>query len=398
LRFPQDPVLYLHDRYPDFAGTLPNKNPALANNQNTNYIARDSNRLPYVQNYSFGFEFQLPASSVVEINFIGNKGTRLLAPGLDNLNQLPVNNLALGDALIDPLSARPGAAPAPYAGFNGTVAQALRPFPQYQNITQKWPNFGTSDYNSLQISYSRHFTRGLAINGNYTWSKAIGIVDDTGVDGGIQSQDVFNRLLERSIEAFNVPHNVKLGWIYELPFGPGKHWLASGLMGKVLGGWTVTGVQQYRSGDALQITTSGLRGTAIFNGAFRPDLVPGIPIVIDQGQKVVFSTGAGTQYLNPAAFAQVPRTANNVPLRLGTAPRYLPSVRGPASFNEDFGLVKKFAFTEQKSLEFRGDFANAFNRAGRGNPVTDITSPLFGRITGAQKGPRNIQLGARFVF
>jgi hypothetical protein len=397
LQFQQDPVMYLSNRYPDFQGTLPNHNPTLANGLGTTYIRPDGNRLPYTQNYNFGFQYELPASTVLEINFVGNKGTRLEAPGLDDLNQVPASALALGDALIDPLSAHQGLVPLPYAGFSSTVGQALRPFPQYQSINQgQWPNFGTSLYNSLQVQATRHFSKGLAILAAYTWSKAIGLVDNAGPDGGQASQDVYNRGLERSVESFNIPQYLKLSWVYELPIGPGKLLNISGLAGKLVGGWTLTGIQSYRSGDALQITTSGLRTDALFNGTIRPDLITGVPIVIDAGGPVAFNTG--TAYLNPAAFQNVPKTANNVPLRLGTAPRFLPNVRGPARVAESFGIMKRFAFSEKSGLEIRGDFSNAFNRAGRGNPVTDVSNPLFGRITGAAYGPRNIQLEARVNF
>ncbi|MEX2263412.1 MAG: TonB-dependent receptor [Bryobacteraceae bacterium] len=398
LQFPEDPVLYLHDRYPDFQGTLPNKNPALSNNLNINYIAPDSSRLPYVQNYNLGFQYQLPGRFVVETSFIGNKGTRLEAGGLDNLNQLPVSALALGDRLFEPLSRNPGLAPLPFAGFNGTVSQALRPYPQFLDITQQWANFGISNYNSLQIQATRHFSDGLAVLASYTFSKATSLADSA-LDA-ITSQDVFNRGLEKSVTGYHIPQFFKLSWIYDLPIGPGKLVNIPGIAGKIIGGWTLTGIHNYRSGDALSVSTAGLRqsNTTIFNRGFRPDWISGVPVVIDQGDNVVFGTGAGTQYLNPAAFAQVPRTANNVPLRLGTAPRILPNVRGPSRLTEDFGIMKRFNFSETRSFEFRSDWINAFNRAGRGNPVTNITDPLFGKITGAQQGPRTIQLSARITF
>ncbi len=284
----------------------------------------------------------------------------------------------------------------PYPGFNGTVAQALRPYPQYTGISQKWPNFGTSLYNSLQVTLTRHFTKGLAVLVAYTFSKAIDTVDDPGVDGGISSQDVYNRKLERSVASFNTPQFLKVTWIYELPVGPGKLLNISGVAGKIIGGWTLTGIHNYRSGDALAISTSGLTNP-LFSGNIRPDLIVGVPIVIDTGKSVTFGA-AGTPYLNPAAFAQVPRTAQNIPLRLGTAPRFLPNVRGPHHFNEDFGLMKKFLIREKMDAQIRADFINAFNRSGRGNPDTDITSPLFGMITGFQNGGRSIQLEARFTF
>jgi len=122
-----------------------------------------------------------------------------------------------------------------------------------------------------------------------------------------------------------------------------------------------------------------------------------VPVVINSGASVK-TDGSGERYLNPDAFKLVQVTGSNVPLRLGTAPVRLPNVRGPASFYEDFGIKKSFAFTETRNLEIRADFLNAFNRAGRGNPNTDITSALFGKITGARFGPRNIQLEARFNF
>src|SRR5258708_21447012 len=197
-------------------------------------------------------KYELPAATVIEASFIGRKGTRLEAPGLDDLNQVRVSNLALGDALLDPLSAHPGLAPIPYAGFNGTVAQALRPFPQYQGINQgQWAIFGSSLYNSLQIQATRHFSKGLAVLVAYTWSKAIGLVDNAGPDGGQASQDVYNRGLERSVESFNVPQYLKVSWIYELPIGPGKKLNITGLAGNLAVGWSVTGTLNYHPANAL---------------------------------------------------------------------------------------------------------------------------------------------------
>jgi hypothetical protein len=396
--FPQDPVYYLHQPFPSLVGTLPNRNPAQLNNQGYNYIAPDSNRVGYAQNYSLTVQYQLPASFVAEVGYIGNKGTRLEANGLDNLNQLPVSALRYGDDLFAQLSARPGLGiPLPYAGFNGTVAQALRPYPQFGNIGQIFANFGTSHYDSLQVQVTRHLTKGLAFLGAYTWSKAIFTGSDSAIDAA-GSQDVYNRRLERSISSFHIPHFVKLTWIYELPFGKNRKWLNDGFLSHVIGGWTLTSIHNYRAGDPLSVSApASIQRTILFNGVVRPDWIQGVPVVLN-GDADVKTNGTGALYLNPAAFALVPRTGNNVPLRLGTAPPRLPNVRGPAVYSEDFGLEKKFAINESTNFEIRADFFNAFNRAGRGNPNTDITSPLFGRIVGARFGPRNIQFQARFNF
>ena len=91
-----------------------------------------------------------------------------------------------------------------------------------------------------------------------------------------------------------------------------------------------------------------------------------------------------------------------MPLGVGNASNY--NLRGPWYFNEDFGIIKKFPFSERRSLQVRADCFKVFNRTQRGNPVTNIDSPLFGRINGifsgvaADFGPRTIQLEARVYF
>jgi len=396
LPYPQAPAMYLQDRFPSFNGTLPNRNPALANNQGIGYVAPDSNRVAYTQNYNLGFQYLLPASLVMEVSYIGNKGSRLEAGGLDNLNQLPVSALSYGNALIDNLSKHPELAQLlPYPGFTGTVAQALRPYPQYTNISQIFANFGTSNYNSLQVQLTRHLTGGLAIMAAYTWSKAITMGSDSAIDSA-SSQDVYQRYLERSITSFSTPHIFKLTWVLDLPVGKGRKWNPRGPLGYVMGGWTLTAIQNYSSGDPLSISASGPR-TALFNGTIRPDWISGVPVIVNSDADVK-TDGSGQYYLNPAAFQKVPVTGDNVPQRLGTAPQRLPGIFGPGIYSENFGLKKNFSFTEGSHLEFRVDMFNAFNRAGRGNPVTEITNSQFGKITGARFGPRNMQFAARIVF
>ena len=400
LQFPQDPVFNLDTPYPTFSSTLPNKNPALQNGQGINYIAPDSIRPPYTQNWNFGFQLALPMKLALDTSYIGNKGTRLGWHGVDRYQQLPVPLWSqYGDKLIEPLSANAGLVPLPYAGFNGTVGQALRRFPQYTGVSEAWPNFGNSNYHSFQVTLTRHFSKGLAFLGAYTWSKSISTVDDA-LDGN-GAQDIYNPGLERSITSFNVPHFFKGTWIYELPWGPGKPLNLQGFTGKILGGWTVSGIHQYRSGEPLSIGTSNVDTSRVFSSTIRPDEVANVPAVLNSSANVF--VGATTQiqgqlYLNPAAFTQVPTTKQGIPLRPGTAPRYLPNVRGPIRVSEDFSFAKKFLFTERSNVEIRADFINAFNRAGRGNPNTNITSPQFGLITGSAYGPRNIQLGARISF
>ena len=92
--------------------------------------------------------------------------------------------------------------------------------------------------------------------------------------------------------------------------------------------------------------------------------------------------------------------SGNVVLALGTAPRYLPTVRGPYQPSENFGIFKRFGFGEGRFFEIRADAFNAFNRSGLGDPVTTVGDPSFGKIIDVQQqyGPREIQVAARITF
>ncbi|MEZ5351830.1 MAG: carboxypeptidase regulatory-like domain-containing protein [Bryobacteraceae bacterium] len=395
LRFVEEPVMYLHDRYPDFTATLPNKNPSLSNGLGIGYIARDSNRLGYTQNWNFGFQYQMPAASVLEINYIGNKGTRLEANGLDNLNALPSTLLSMGNTLGEQWSPATGIAE-PYPGFRGSVTRALSPYPQFTSIGQIFANFGTSLYNSLQTQWTRHWRGGFSMLANYTWSKAIAL-NSSSIDGEAAA-DTFNRSLERSIASFHIPHFAKLTWIYEIPLGPGKALDVGGVAGRIIGGWQLTGNHQFRSGSPIAISTGGINNPV---GAARADLVTGVPVIINSDAPINFRGVAGGEaYLNRAAFTNPPvhPGGRNVITRLGTLPERLPNIRDRHFVNEDLGLQKIFQFDEHRSMEIRGVFQNPFNRHGIGGLISNITDPRFGQFTGQQRGARNIELSLRITF
>ncbi len=396
LRHAEEPIMYLHDRYPDLAVTLPNKSASLSNGMGIMYTAPDSNRLPYVQNWNFGIQYQLPASTVLEVNYIGNKGTRLMAYGLDQLNNLPFSAVQqYGDLLPRPWNAATGV-PAPFTGFAGTVLQALRPLPQFTGIGQAFPNFGTSNYNGLQVQATRHFSKGFSLLAAYTFSKTLGYMDDAIEAEGVA--DVYNRGLERSITGLHFPQFAKVTWIYELPIGPNKLVNISGMAGKILGGWQLTGIHTLRSGSPIGIGTGGYTNPF---GTIRADLVKGEKIVINSDAPLNFRgfTG-GKAYLNRAAFSTPPvfPGGQNVNQRLGTLGPLLPNIRHARFVGEDLGVYKQFVIDEHRSFELRGTFLNPFNRVGRGGLITSITDPNFGQFTGQQMGGRNIEISARVTF
>ncbi|HYO83945.1 MAG TPA: hypothetical protein VES20_21255, partial [Bryobacteraceae bacterium] len=397
LRFAEEPVTYLDRPYPTFTATLPNRNPAQANGQGVTFIGSDHNQLPYVQNWNLGFQFALPAHTVAEVNYIGNKGTNLPVTGFGSLNAVPVSELSRGNILGDPWTAASGV-PQPFPGFTGTVAQALRPFPQFTGIDQPYYNFGNSSYNALQTQVTRHFRSGFSYLLAYTWSKSIGYGSDSAIDG-FTPVDQFNRGLDRTITSYHIPHFFKATWILELPIGPGKPIPLSGVANAIFGGWQLTGIHQIRSGDALSISTGGINNPF---GAMYPDYVAGQPIVVNNDAPIAFRGFAGgTPYLNRAAFTNPPvyPGGRNIATRPGTVGPILPNVRGPMVRTEDMGIQKMFRFNEEGAgFELRATALNVFNRSGRGNPITNITDPNFGQITGARLGGRTVELAARITF
>jgi hypothetical protein len=400
---------------PPFTGTLPDLSPDGANYRTIDFTGRSSAQ-PYVQNWNFGVQYMLPSEILFEADYVGSKGTRLTAFDIgqraDNVNTkyMGISQLGdyltwdIGDALDDADAAAAlaqfGITGRPFPSFEGTVSDSLRPFPQYTGIYDNFPNFGNSTYHSLQITGRRRVSRGMNFIAAYTWSKTLSNADSAiGYYGGYYWQDFYNQRNEKSIASFDYRHNLKLTWIYDLPFGKGGKWLANGgVVDKFVGGWRITAIHNYRSGNPLQIFNSGLDSGMGWWGV-RGDVITGV------NQKVNFQgpvdSENGTLYLNPDAFGSPPADplCGCVATRWGTAPRFLSSTRGPSFQSEDFGILKDTSITERFILRFRADFFNVFNRTGLGDPSTDVGDPgSFGLIYGVAHGPRNIMLSLRLDF
>jgi hypothetical protein len=355
-----------------------------------------------VQNWNLGIQYELPWRTKLEANYVGNHGARLNDPYVGALNQVDPKYLSLGDVLLHPIMYHPEI-PKPYPSFDGIVSMALRPFPQYLNVTAHRTNEGWSNYHSAQFTLTKRTSRGLSFLVAYTWSKALGTTSSAlGGGYGQYGQSIYNRAADYGVTGFNIPHSLKISWIYDLPFGKDRKWLREGFMSHLLGGWTMSAVQRYQSGSPMGVWSSaGPTVYALFNNGYYTD------VLLPHDQQVIAGTPDhvdetnGVPYLNPKAFSTVPMTAWTVPLRLGTGTSLLPNVRGWAAYGEDFSLMKKFAlpFREGSSFELRADVTNLFNRIGWAAPETDIGDPLrFGRSFGKSGSPRMIQMGARISF
>jgi len=400
---------------PDFTGTLPNRDPASANGNALDFLPRTSAAQPYVQNWSAGFQYQLPRQIVLETNYVGSKGTRLLDSNYSNwFNQPNSKYMALGDnldtdfaqALASGVLVPYGVTQLPFPSFESnsycgvSVSVGLSPFPQYCGLTNNLPAMGSSTYHSLQIMARKNTAHGLTFIAAYTLSKTLTDSDSQLYYPSYTVQDFYGRKADKSIASFDHPQSLKLSWIYSLPFGRGQKWLnSSGRADRLFSGWQITAIQQYLSGDPLSIS-SGL--STSFTPAERADIVAGVAQTVPlKGLDVV----NGTPMLNPAAFVNPPSSANSgYPLRVGTSGRFLPNIRGPAHQNEDFGIIKETRITERVTFQIRADMFNVFNRTGRGDPDTLLgdgypaAGGTFGLILGPMNGPRVIQVAARLNF
>jgi len=396
-RFLEDPSYSWDAPYPPFTEQLPNSDPALLNGDVIWSYMPSLTRYPYVQNWNFGIQYELPWQVKVEANYVGNRGLRLntpqyIVPWLPGLNQVDPKYLSLGDTLLDDINDHPEI-PKPYPSFEGSVGQALRPFAQYYGVTSHRLNGGFSNYNALQLMVTKRSSYGLSLLAAYTFGKALGTADTAGPGNYYDyGQDWYNRKSDYSVTQYSIPQDFKLSWIYNLPFGSQGRWFKSGPMSYVLGGWTVSAIQRYRSGDPLMIYTWTYGYDIIFNPGYRPDvLLPRSQQTLAKPKDVEF--GIGAQYLNPAAFADLPSTANRVPLHLGNAPRWQPDLRGFAQFSEDFSLIKQtpIKLTEGANFEIRMDVINLFNRTRLADPDAPVgDSSSFGQIFGKTGDPRVI--------
>jgi hypothetical protein len=242
----------------------------------------------------------------------------------------------------------------------------------------------TMVYNALQTSLRRRYSNNLAFDLHYTlrkgWADQGGGLSSPFVNGDIFfTQDFWDPKFDRGPLSQEARHNISGNVVYQLPWLNQGH----GVLSHVLGGWQISSILNIRSGVPLRVAQpSGIPQS-------RPDYVPGKPIVFDNWRDTLL-------YLNRDAFQAVPTSPiTNATLRPGTANPSL--VYGPGRWQADISVGKIFRLSESVNLQIRGDAFNAFNHVNYANPVTNITSPDFGKLTSAT-GWRTGQVNARLTF
>jgi hypothetical protein len=375
---------------PNTYPTVASPTPDFVNGQNASYYERNMASMPRLQDWNLNIQQQLTKNSSITFLYMGNRGTRQINPFAINVNQVDPKYLALGSLLTQPATstaaARAGVA-VPYPGFTGTVAQALRPFPQYLTLNAVAAKRGSSEYNAGQVIYQAKTSWGLMFHAGYTFAKNMGYANsDLDGSGGTNNmlQNSYNLDAEWSLLPQDVRHSLVMFYSYGLPFGPGQRYLTHGVGSRLGGGWMISGIQSYQGGTPLGIYMTN--SLPIFNRVLRPDVVPNVSQSI---------SGA----CNPDASCIVNKSAFSAPANYGfgsSSPTYS-NLRNYAVLSENISLTKETQFGEHLHWSLYGQVLNTFNRHRFAGINPNFSSTSFGAPSSVSN-PRQIQLGTRIQF
>ncbi len=345
-------------------------------------------KAPYTQRWQLSIQRELMRQTVLEVAYVGNRGTHLNSeyangPGIfvtaTNINAVPNQYLSTSpvrdEANIQHSNNYAANVPNPYRGLpnmgalttNTTIARSrlFQPYPHFQAITTT-DNDGYSWYHSLQARLERRLTAGLTTNLGYTWSKFMEATvrlnaGDPRPSEGLAAQDHTHRLI--------------ISAIYEIPVGRKRTFLsgANRVVDGIAGGWQLQGIYSLQSGPPL-----GWADTTMFAGA-----VTSTQRNVDRW----FDTSA---FLTSTSL-QPQNHLRTWPFRFGT-------LRADGLNNWDLSAIKKWTVTERLSLQFRGEFLNAFNHPSFSPPQMDPYNRAFGQVSTTLGQPRMIQLGLRATF
>jgi len=335
-------------------------------------------RPPYAQNWNISIERVLGNNYLLDVRYVGNKGTRL--PRM----------IEADPALFGP-------------GVNGNNIDRSRIYagcPSNPNAPCNFASVGlvsdisNSTYHAGQVSLSRHFSKALGFQVSYWYSKSLDGVSSFNVSGSSPTdvsgendlaQNPFNLRAEHGPSLFDARQRFTISGSYELP-----RWASAPRVAALLiNGWQFNGIGSFSSGTPFTVYDSanvGLQGSA-----------PEITGFSSQRPNLISDPNAGphtpNQWVNPADFQRLNPTTQAG--QFGNEGRNV--VRGPGIADLDLSLFKSFSLGETKRIQFRAESFNVMNHANFFLPQNDISSPAFGQILESAP-PRLFQLALKFVF
>lgn len=413
-------------------GQLDNGNAKAPQSVGGSYIAAKYGRPAMVNQWNLQVQQEVAKDLILTVGYIGQAAQNLRS-GIENINNINRSNFSRGDQLTQ-YNLQAAGLSAPYAGFNGQVQQALRPFPQYAYIATDCclQNVGHSSFDALIATLVRRFSNGLNLQLSYTWSKTVTDADSIlpGINGGVnQEQDPFDHHNAKALSIQDIPHTVVLSYIYELPFGRNRSYLnhSNKFVDGLIGGWQVGAVHRYQSGEPISfgcadgipgwdncISFSRVSGSdlsshlhnadfhALDKNPGRPGPDPSVDSIFNGLLRKDDAAYSALQ-LHPALYSQnAPTNRNGGAFSLGTVPRVTGEVRNFRFLNEDFSIIKNTHITERWVFQLKAELLDGLNRHNFATPDTQPYNNDFGVprsvIGGPTDGHREIQFTGRINF
>jgi hypothetical protein len=368
-------------------------------------------KVPSTASWNFAISRALPGNMVVDATYTGSKGTHLASNRVNDM-QINPQYAYLGSLLTQPITAPAVQAlgfTAPFANFtqllgaNATLGQALRRWPQYINVSEPGMTMhdGNSDYEALILKLTKHYSNGLTILTDFTWAKLLTDADSSepwiagvvgsGIGGGA-AQNNYNRSLEKSYSVLDIPVAYKLQASYDLPFGPARHYLQKGIIGHIVGDWTLATYTFFQSGYPLGVVDTAYQNY-LDGGPTRPN------VLTSDWRAPVTGNGFDPNvepYLATSAFQNI---ANPTVTPFGNAPRLNGATRSPYTVRTNITIIRSFPIKERVHMDFRWEIYDLFNAKTWANPQSlDLANTtLFGIVNNAN-GNRSMQAALKVVF
>jgi hypothetical protein len=366
---------------------------ATGNGQGSISLVDPNARSPYVQQYSFDIQREIPFGVALEVGYVGSKSSHLTlgTPNL-NINALNPALLSMGTALTQSVAN-------PFYGHGGTgvigtstvqQSQLLLPYPTFGAINLLLSDNDKASYNSFVFKAQKSYSQGLTFLSTFTWSRnwdeSSGGAANTLNAGNKAPQNPYNMASEYAFANIDSPFRWTTSVSYELPFGKGKHFMTGGgLTNYLLGGWVVNTISIFQTGFPLQITQDTNFNSGFGYASQRPNATGISPVTSGSLEDRL------NQYINPAAFSTAPQ------FTFGNIGRTL-DMRGPGQVNWDMSLFKNFVIKEKLKSQFRFEALNALNTPLFYGPNVAYGNASFGKITSQANFSRQLELALRFSF
>ena len=343
----------------------------------------------YAQQWNVSVQRELTTNTAVEVSYIGSKITHVGIPD-SNTNQLTEEQLRLGSALL-------ARVPNPYFGViprsssigdpTITVAQLMKPYPEYTAVSFYRNNVGVSRYHGVALSIRQRLSRGLTYSAAYTRSTlkdtASSVFDASILTGPLTNAavaDSHNLDRDYDYSTGDIPHYFGASLVWDLPVGAGRAKQPRGVLGMLASDWSIATVVTLQSGVPVAVTQANSLGYAGFTTQ-RPNLAGDPTLPSDERTPA--------HWFNTAAFA----AANQ--FSLGTASRN--PVRGPSYRDVDLAVMRLVRVGGDRAIELRAEVFNLLNTVNFGAPAAMLGAANFGTITSALD-PRVVQLAVKFSF